>query len=334
MRPFIPYRAAMAVVLGMEGGGDHSHAVVADTSGSVLGVGINDDASNWEDVGIQAAAEAIRSCVREALAAAGAVPADVSAGVFAVGGIDFPMDAERYSGVPAALGLAEPWAIVNDAFAALRAGCDRPYGVVVLSGNGSVVVGRNPQGEEARSLGLGPLFGDGGSASDVSDAAVTAVAEAYTGRGSSTLLSDAVCARVGASSPIEFLDGAARGRVDVASFAPDVWNAARAGDAVAEGIISDAGRELGRSAAHVIGRLGMTDLPFDLVLAGAMFHEEGPWLVDAVLREIEPVATAATPRPLRDPSVVGAVLMAIELCGNPAPEDVHALVSAGVADRV
>jgi N-acetylglucosamine kinase-like BadF-type ATPase len=324
----------MGVVLGMEGGGDHSHAVVADTSGTVLGLGINDDASNWEDVGIQAAAEAIRSCVREALTSAGATPTDVGAAVFAVGGIDFPMDAERYSGVPAALGLGEPWTIVNDAFAALRAGCDRPYGVVVLSGNGSVVVGRNPDGDEARSLGLGPLFGDGGSASDISDGAVTAVAEAYTGRGDPTLLTDAVCARVGASSPIEFLDGAARGRVDVASFAPDVWNAARAGDGVAEGIIRDAGRALGRSAAHVIGRLGMTDVPFELVLAGAMFQEEGPWLVDALRAEIEPVTGSATPRPLHDPSVVGAVLMAIELCGNAALEDVHARVSAGVADRV
>jgi N-acetylglucosamine kinase-like BadF-type ATPase len=324
----------MGVVLGMEGGGDHSHAVVADTAGAVLGVGINDDASNWEDVGIQAAAEAIRSCVREALTGAGASSADISAAVFAVGGIDFPMDADRYSGVPAALGLGEPWTIVNDAFAALRAGCERPYGVVVLSGNGSVVVGRNPEGEEARSLGLGPLFGDGGSASDISDGAVKAVAEAYTGRGSATLLTDAVCARVGASSPVAFLDGAARGRVDVASFAPDVWIAARAGDAVAEGILRDAGRELGRSAAHVIARLDMRAEPFDLVLAGTMFHEEGPWLEDALLAEIEPVAAAATPRPLRDPSVVGAVLMAIELCGNAAPEDVHARVSAGVADRV
>lgn len=324
----------MAAVLGMEGGGDHSHAIVADTSGSVLGMGINDDASNWEDVGIQAAAEAIRSCVQEALSGAGIATADIAASVFAVGGIDFPMDAERYSGVPRALGLSGPWRIVNDAFAALRAGCDHPFGVVVLSGNGSVVVGRNAQGEEARSLGLGPLFGDGGSASDMSDAAVTAVAEAYTGRGRPTLLTEAVCARADASSPIQFLDGAARGRVDTAAFAPDVWASARAGDAVAEGIILDAGRKLGGSAAHVILSLGMTDVPFELVLAGTMFQEEGPWLVDALQAEVGPVAVAATPRRLRDPSVVGAALMAIELSGAVAGSDVHTLLSAGVADRV
>ncbi len=324
----------MASVLGMEGAGDHSHAVVADTSGNVLGVGINDDASNWEDVGIQAAAEAIRSCVREALSGAGLAPAEITAAVFAVGGIDFPMDAERYSGVPAAVGLSEPWTILNDAFAALRAGCDEPFGVVVLSGNGSVVAGRNPQGEEARSLGLGPLFGDGGSSSDVSDAAVTAVADAYTGRGSPTLLTDALCARTGATSPIEFLDGAARGRVDTSSFGPDVWSAARAGDDVAAAILVDAGRSLGGSAAHVIRQLAMTDVAFELVFAGAMLLEEGPWLVDALQAEIEPVAASASPRRLRDPSVVGAALMAIEMSGSPAPADVHARLSGGIADRV
>ena len=64
----------MASVLGMEGGGDHSHAIVADASGEVLGIGVNDDPSNWGDVGIEAAAGAIRSCVREALAGAGLPP--------------------------------------------------------------------------------------------------------------------------------------------------------------------------------------------------------------------------------------------------------------------
>jgi N-acetylglucosamine kinase-like BadF-type ATPase len=45
----------------------HCHAVLADTSGQVLGIGANQDPANWDDVGIEAAAGAIRSCVREAL---------------------------------------------------------------------------------------------------------------------------------------------------------------------------------------------------------------------------------------------------------------------------
>jgi N-acetylglucosamine kinase-like BadF-type ATPase len=173
----------MGPVLGVEGGGSHCHAVLADTSGQVLGIGANQDPANWDDVGIEAAAGAIRSCVTEALNAAGLTPGDVGASVFALAGVDFPMDEQLLAGIPSAIGITGPCRIANDAFASLRAGTDHHQGVVVVAGTGSVVAGRNASGEEFRTLGMGPLLGDTGSASEVSEAAVTAVAGAYTGRG-------------------------------------------------------------------------------------------------------------------------------------------------------
>lgn len=324
----------MASVLGMEGGGDHSHAVVADVSGTVLGLGVNDDPANWEDVGIEAAAAAIRSCVREALAEAGVAPEAIEASVIAIGGMDFPMDPERLGGVPAALGLKEPWEIVNDAFAAMRAGTDQPFGVVVLAGNGSVVAGRDPAGETSRSLGLGPMFGDSGSETDISQAAVTAVAEAFTGRGPETALTEQLCAAGGVGSPVEFLDGASRGRIDIASFASHVLRAAAQGDAVAAAILTRAGDSLGDSAAHLVQRLHMQEVTFDLVLAGSMFQAETVLMVDAVEARVRPVAPGACLRRLHDPPVVGAALMAIELSGRVPPPDARASLSSGCAGRV
>ena len=323
----------MASVLGMEGGGDHSHAIVADTSGEVLGIGVNDDPSNWEDVGIEAAAGAIRSCVREALAGAGLPPEAVSASVIAIGGMDFPMDAERVSGIPAALGLGEPWQIVNDSFAAMRAGTDRSFGMVVLAGNGSVVAGRGPAGEEARSLGLGQMFGDLGSETDISYAAVTAVAEAYTGRGPQTSLTELLCAAVDVARPVEFLDAAARGRIDITSFASLVLAAAD-GDTVAAAILVKAGEALGDSAAHVVRQLHLEEEDFDLVLAGSMFRTENPWMVDALNARVRPIAPGAHLQRLQDPPVVGAALMAIELLGPTAPAGARASLAAGLGSRV
>ena len=80
----------MRAVLGVEGGGSHTHAVVADASGQILGVGKNNDAANWEDVGISAASAAIRSCVTEAIGAAGLQTSEISTSVFGLAGIDFP----------------------------------------------------------------------------------------------------------------------------------------------------------------------------------------------------------------------------------------------------
>lgn len=131
----------MSLVLGVEGGGSHSHAVVASTSGEILGAGISRDPANWEDVGIEAAGAALKSCARSALSEAGVAPQDIATSVFALAGVDFPVDEQRLGGIPEALRLGGRIEIMNDAFASFRAGSDRPFGLVVVAGTGSVVAG-------------------------------------------------------------------------------------------------------------------------------------------------------------------------------------------------
>src|SRR5439155_2003403 len=249
-------------VLGVEGGGSHCHAIVADGGGAILGAAASSAAANWEDVGFQAAAAAIRACVVEALGEAGLKGQDVAAAVFALAGIDFPVDEQRLSGIPMALGVQGSSRMINDAFAALLAGTVEPFGVVVVAGTGSVVAGRNPEGEEARTLGLGPMFGDSGSASEVSEAGMTAVAEASTGRAPATLLTDLMCAETGSASVEDLLEGGAPGRVDATAFAPLLMRAATDGDEVAQAILRRAGESLGASTAHIVRRLRMQELGF------------------------------------------------------------------------
>jgi N-acetylglucosamine kinase-like BadF-type ATPase len=324
----------MGPVLGVEGGGSHCHAVLAETTGEVLGVGANQDPANWEDVGIEAAAAAIRSCVREALLAVGLTPEGVAAVVFALAGVDFPMDEQLLAGIPAAIGIVAPCRIVNDAFAALRAGTDEHHGVVVVAGTGSIVAGRNASGEEFRTLGMGPMLGDSGSASEVSEAAVTAVANAITGRGSDTGLTGLLCERSGVTSPVDLLEGASRGRIDPSMFSPEVVRAAGQGDAVARSILIEAGRSLGATAVHVVRRLHMEDGAFDLVLAGGMFRADTRYLVDGLESVVRPVAAGARFRPLEDPPVVGAVLLAIDLTAEEPGPRLRASLSEEVASAL
>ena len=320
----------MGPVLGVEGGGSHCHAVLADTSGQVLGIGANQDPANWDDVGIEAAAGAIRSCVTEALHAAGLKPDGVGASVFALAGVDFPMDEQLLAGIPSAIGLTGPCRIANDAFASLRAGTDQHPGVVVVAGTGSVVAGRNAEGEEFRTLGMGPMLGDSGSASEVSEAAVTAVANAFTGRGPETKLTARLCERSGVASVVEFLEAASRLRIDTTVFSPEVVLAAEQGDAVARSILVEAGRSLGATTAHVVHRLGMEDDLFDLVLAGGMFRAETRHLVDGLEAVVRPVASQVRLKPLRDPPVVGAVLMAIDMTAEAQSPGLRTSLAEGV----
>jgi N-acetylglucosamine kinase-like BadF-type ATPase len=320
----------MGPFLGVEGGGNHSHAIVIDGSGGLLGVGANHDAANWDDVGVSAAGAAIRACVLEALNRSALAPGDVEASVISIGGVDFPMDADRLSGIPAAIGLREPFAIKNDAFAALRAGTDDPYGVVVIASNGTVVAGRNPDGREFRSLGMGPVFGDSGSETDLSQAAVTAVALAYLDRGPKTALTQLFCEGSGVGSEIEFLEAASRGRIDPVGFAPTIIRAAEDGDAVARSLLIQAGETLGGTAVHTITMLGMTSMAFDLVLAGGMFLA-GAMIADPLTACVRAIAPEVRVGVLRTPPVVGSALLAMELTGAVASPDVRVVLADQVA---
>jgi N-acetylglucosamine kinase-like BadF-type ATPase len=320
----------VTIVLGVDGGGTKTHAVVADETGAILGFGASGP-GNWEDVGIEAAGAAIRAAVRGAFDSGGVGPGDVRASVFGLAGVDFPSDRLRLSGIPEAVGLVGPCEITNDAFVALRAGAGRSWGVVVIAGSGSVAAGRNSAGEVFRTLGLGPLFGDWGSASEISEAGVGAVADEFTGRGPKTLLTELLCERTGSASGMDFIERAGRGRVDPAVFAPVVVEAADRSDEVACGILERAGEALGASAALVIRALGMQELDPELVLAGGLFHTRNRCLNQTLEATVRRTAPRVQPVRLEAPPVVGAVLLAMELGGAPTDREVHERLSGAAA---
>ncbi len=321
----------MGVVLGVEGDGVHSHAALTDASGTLLGLGANDDSSDWDQNGIAAAASALRSCVTEALSAAQLETGAVEAAVFALAGVDFPVDERRLAGIPEAIGLGRRCRIVNDSFAALRAGTDQPFGVVVIAGTGSVVAGRNRKGEEYRSLGLGRQYGDFGSETDVSEVAIRAVAEAFTGRGPQTALTALMCQAADVSSVVDLLDGTARRRIDATLFAPLVRTAAEGGDAVARELLARAGAMLGATAVHIVRTLGMEHTAFDLVLAREMFSGGNDEVVIALEACVRPVAPDARLIRLAVPPVAGAALMALELAGHAPAPDARSMLAKGLA---
>lgn len=318
----------MDIVLGVEGDGAHTHAVLTDASGMVLGLGVNDDSSDWDSVGIAAAAAALRSCITEALNSAQVEGDAIEAAVFALAGVDFPVDERRLGGIPEAIGLKGRSRIVNDSFAALRAGTDQAFGVVIIAGNGSVVAGRNPEGVEFRSLGLGKIYGDYGSETDISEAALTAVAAAFTGIGPQTTLTTRMCESAGVASVVDLIDGTARGRIDQTLFCPVVIAAAADGDEVSQQMLTHAGAMLGATAVHVVRTLRMERTAFDLVLARHLF--DGDALVEGVRSSVAPVVPDAAIRRLAVPPVVGSALLALELAGATPASDARSRLADGL----
>ena len=260
----------MTTVLGVDGGGRKTYAVVVDAFGTLLGAGAAGP-SNWEMAGVDVARDAITQAADGALVDAGIARGAIDASVLGLAGVDWPSDVDRLLGAIGPLGLGGPCRILNDAFVALRAGTVQPWGVVVVAGTGTVAAGRNPAGDEFRTLGEGAIFGDFGDEFDVSELAVRAVADQYTRPGPSTALSEMLCEHLGADVET-MLEQLARhdptvARAELQNLTPMVLAATEAAIRGAHGAGTD-GEALGEAAGVVARRLNLSNLPVEVVLAG------------------------------------------------------------------
>ena len=304
------------LVAGVDGGGTKTDAVVCDGQGRVLGAARAGPGS-WELVGSEAALAAVDEALRAALHAAGA-PADrLQAAVFALAGVDWPSDEALLAPRLAPLAPAR-FAVVNDAFAAMRAGTQAAHGCVSLAGTGSLAAGRNRAGESFRTL--GNHLGEGGGAAGLLAGALDALAAERNGSGPPTRLTPLLLGALGEASADALFERLMRRGGEVPrEHAPLVLAAAADGDAAAVGIVEREGRREAEAVCGVARRLGMQDEAFELVRAGSIALAGSPALDDAFRRVVEEQAPRARLVPLRVPPAAGAALLALDLLGAGTP---------------
>ncbi len=174
------------------------------------------------------------------------------------------------------------------------------WGVSLIAGTGASCRGINKKGESVSRGGFGPQFGDEGSGAWIGREAVSAVMRADDGRGEATLLKeklfDAYDIRR-AWDMFQFVDQSGHvSATKIAAFVPFVFDAARAGDAVARRICRHAGRELGRLVVAVMRDIAWEELPTPLVLTGGVFNG-GPLILSPLRRVLQEQALSVDVRP-------------------------------------
>ena len=78
-------------ILGVDGGGTKTDAVIADENGKVIASATNGGA-NWERMGISKALDSLKEVINSAAASAGISTSDIAYATFAIAGIDWPND--------------------------------------------------------------------------------------------------------------------------------------------------------------------------------------------------------------------------------------------------
>ncbi|HDQ71580.1 MAG TPA: hypothetical protein ENN19_05715 [Chloroflexi bacterium] len=304
--------------LGVDVGSTKTHALIAEESGQVIGLGKGGPA-NPEAVGYEGFTQELDTTLTAALSVAGISRDEIIGAGFGIGGYDWPSQREPLLAAIDPLGLDASLEIVNDALVGLLAGAQDGWGVAVVAGTSCNCWGLDRERRVGRMTGFSWL-GEAAGASELVLKALQAIALAWTKRGPETRLTEVFVKRAGLETAEEFLEALTLGHLPPdPEAAPCVFEVAVAGDPVAHDLIVWAGRELGDMAVGVIRQLNFHDLSFEVVMAGSFFNGS-QILADEMRKKICTEAPGAALVRLHVPPVVGAVVLGMEQAGfKPAP---------------
>jgi N-acetylglucosamine kinase-like BadF-type ATPase len=304
---------APLIVLGVDGGGTKTLAIITDEEGRTLGEGLAGP-SNPLRVGVSNAAAAVREAVDRACASADVRRTDIASAEIGLAGVRRADLKEHMTvALKRVLGINSV-AVVTDADIALYGATGGKPGLVLIAGTGSICCGKNARRKHVCAGGWGPLAGDEGSGSWIARRALQAVAQATDGRGGATILGEAACQYFNVATPDDLslaIYAPSMTNERIAGFARHVIEAATGRDAVASAIVTDAGHELAAAACTVIGKLRIERESFQVAYVGGVFSA-GELVLAPLRAGIKRVAPHAFLAPPQLSPAVAAAAMARE----------------------
>lgn len=297
----------MRYLIGIDGGGSHTEAILCSEDGAVVAT-VRGGPCSTSGSTLDEAVATVKGIVDQLLFAlpAGATVAQLYAGI---SGCGIEKDRIRYL---AALKDSLPVGeidIGSDVFNLAYAACVHQNAVVAIAGTGSIAYAVTPKGI-FRVDGYGCLLGDDGGGYAIGREVVRAALRFEDGRGAPTALVALLSERTGRTAQESSTDISAGGRASIASFAPLAFEAAARGDAVAGEILDRAAAELAAMIAAAARRVSASPVP--VVTGGKIFEaHEGVLLAKTKALLGDGYQFIASDLPL----VYGAVMHAAMLAG-------------------
>lgn len=310
-------------IIGIDGGGTKTIAVLTDTRGNVVARQAA-SASNFQVLSHEQFRNVIVTLIDALLEKSGIQRNQVAAAFLGIAGVGRDEDKSMAKSIIEESQTVGNITVDNDAVGALAGAFAGKPGIILIAGTGSICFGRTSDGKLIRSGGWGYLLGDEGSGYYIAQQGIIAALKDLDGRGEKTALRETFekhfqIASINEVVPIIYQKKFTR--TEMAALAPLVFAAAEKEDDVAVEIVIRAATELGKMVNAVVAGMNLRSELICLALEGSIFkHKEH--LVSAFENEIRKFNhRLEIVSPLFEPAL-GGVILALEMLGIKSDEQI------------
>jgi N-acetylglucosamine kinase-like BadF-type ATPase len=266
----------MKYLIGIDGGGTKTDCAIADLSGKIIYQTVGKP-SNFLIIGVKETVANLFAVIEECLFELKGDFSDVKQIVIGVAGAGRKDDAEllemsfkdyadnegiHFKGVR----------VVSDAQVALEGAFPESAGCILIAGTGSILFGKDDKGNIHRVGGFGRLIGDEGSGYRIGRKALNAVSKEIDGRGEKTIITELVNNKIDFGVSDKLVNKVYKEKLDIASIAKIVIEAAEIGDGEANTILSDEADELVLHLKSILNKIPTEKL--DVSFTGSLIDNK------------------------------------------------------------
>lgn len=236
------------MLIGIDGGASRSRCVITDVELNIISES-NGDQINPLVIGFDQSVQNIIHLISDTLKSAKSSERKIKSVVIGSAGCGREDDANQLKQLLFKLLqenniTVDNLLVTSDARITLEAAFEGKPGSILISGTGSIMLGKNDFGEIFRVGGLGRLIGDEGSGYSIGKKGLTAIAKYFDGRGKSTKLTDIIEQEFLINSVDGLITALYKNNFNIPALAPVVFDAAESGDVTAQKILEEEADEL------------------------------------------------------------------------------------------
>jgi N-acetylglucosamine kinase-like BadF-type ATPase len=300
-------------IVGIDGGGSKSHAILCALNGEVVAEA-RGGPSNLQIIGTSATIEVLFDLVQKCCQIANCGPETIQAVVIGLAGAGRAAERAELVDRLFAVGKEKKFPLRNitvetDAKIALEAAFAGGPGIVVIAGTGSIALYRTENNQLIRAGGWGRILGDEGGGYSIARGALNIVLRNFDGRIEETTLTKKAYEHFKITTPEELVPKIYYQNADIASFTPKVLDAAVKHDHVAQKLLTDNASEL-VDLVRVLLKKVPPKRKIPVALMGGLLESENHYskLVAERTRAALPQIVVQKPK---FPAAYGAVILAL-----------------------